>query len=213
MSDDSAMPREVVAEALEHVDDGIALVDRSGTIRYATGRMASLFGYEPDELVGRAVEALVPPDAIDDHASAREAFIRVGGSRPMAAPCLDIEGLRHDGTRLAVDIQLSPLTEELFLVAVRDASEARTRAADLALARADLDANRRRVDAQRASMDFVVQHVFGATAQLDALRRVAPPGFADELEACIAALHHALDGATSATPSAPVPDRLAPAAD
>jgi PAS domain S-box-containing protein len=201
MPDDAAMPLGMVAEALEHVDDGIAVVDRSGAIRFTTARMASMFGYEPDDLVGRTVEDLVPPDAIEDHAAAREAFVCAGRSRPMAAPCLDIEGLRRDGTRIPVDIQLSPLTADLMMVVVRDASDARTKAADLALARADLEANRRRLAVQRASMDFVVQHVFGATAQLDALRRVAPPTFAHELEGCVSALHHALDVAASVTPS------------
>jgi PAS domain S-box-containing protein len=212
MSAIEAVSADVVGRALEHVDDGLAVVDDTGTIVLATGRFASMFGYTPDELVGLAVEVLVPPDAVHDHVAARERFVREGRSRPMAAPGYDIEGLRHDATRIPVDVQLSPLTDGLVLVVVRDATDARARAAELALTRADLAATRLREAANGEALDAVVQQVFGATAQLHAVRQHAPDAVAAALDRCIAVLHHALDVATSAnstTTRVPV-DRPAP---
>lgn len=198
MSAVEAVSADVVGRAIEHVDDGVAVVDASGTILYATGRFASMFGYEPDELIGRSIEVLVPPDAAPDHAAARARFVHDGRSRPMAAPGYDIEGLRRDGTRVPVDVQLSPIADGLVLAAVRDATEARTRAAELALARADLASTRRRDAARGEALDVVVQHVFGAATQLYAVRHLAPDALGDDLDRCIAALHHALDVATTA---------------
>jgi PAS domain S-box-containing protein len=208
MSCEAAVTPDVIARAVDHVDDGIALVDRSGIIRFASSRMTSIFGYEPDDLVGQTVEVLVPPDTIDDHVAAREGFVHDGRSRPMTAPGYDIEGLRRDGTRVPVDVQLMPLTPELTLVAVRDATEARTKAAELALARADLTTSRRRESDARATLDAVVQHVFGATAHLDAVLHILPDTIAEDLGRCVAALHRALDTASGATDRAPWPGRL-----
>jgi PAS domain S-box-containing protein len=207
-----SLTADLAGRALEHIDDGLAVVDDTGTIVLATARFASMFGYTSDELVGLAVEVLVPPDAVPDHVAARRRFVHEGRTRPMAAPGYDIEGLRRDGTRMPVDVQLSPLADGLVLVVVRDASEARARAAELALVRADLTATRRREAAHAEALDGVVQHVFGATTQLHAIRQLAPDAAAAALDRCITALHHALDVGTAATTRAATTDPSRPPA-
>lgn len=95
---------------------------------YANRPMSALSGYSLEELVGESVEMLVPGDRRREHAGNRLEFFASGrGARPMGTG-LQIDLLRKDGSRLPVDIALSPVEGEdaqLVAAAVRDASDRR----------------------------------------------------------------------------------------
>jgi len=105
----------------------IALVDSSGVIRYANGHLADLSGYESDELLGTDVDMLVPGPSRPRHAARRRQLaaapaIRPHGTRP------DLELLRRDGSEVAVDIALAPVTVEnaqYTITMIRDDSDRR----------------------------------------------------------------------------------------
>jgi PAS domain S-box-containing protein len=110
--------------------DGYLVVDADGVIREANPKLASLFGWGRDELVGRPVEVLVP-DALDDrHRTHRTDFVRHPRDRPMGVG-LDLRGRRRDGTTFPVEISLSPWRPEgedeglRVICAVRDVTDHR----------------------------------------------------------------------------------------
>jgi PAS domain S-box-containing protein len=95
-------------ELLENAPDAILQADSSGTIVIANRTAELMFGYRHDELVGVAVDTLVPDAARPRHSAHREAFAASGVTRPMGLG-LDLRARRKDGTEIPVEISLSPI--------------------------------------------------------------------------------------------------------
>jgi diguanylate cyclase (GGDEF)-like protein/PAS domain S-box-containing protein len=113
---------------LEVLPDGIAFVDEHGTIRLANERLTILTGYTRDELVGQAVEVLVPLRGRDLHVAHRDEYSRDPKAREMGSG-LDITLLLHDGNELAVEVALSPLAidgKKWVVAMIRDDRPRRT---------------------------------------------------------------------------------------
>ena len=109
---------------LEVLPDGVAFVDEHGVIRHVNERLAILTGYTCDELVGQAVEALVPSRGRDAHVVHRSEYARDPSAREMGSD-LDLMLLCRDGSELAIDVALSPLGldgKEWVVAMIRDDS-------------------------------------------------------------------------------------------
>src|SRR5689334_4369549 len=91
---------------LESASQGIVVIDAGGCIALANERLATMFGYRGDEIVGRTLEVLVPTDLRAIHTEHRTRYAANPHVRPMGAG-LDLTGQRKDGTRFPVEISLS----------------------------------------------------------------------------------------------------------
>ena len=87
---------------------GMLLVDESGTIVMVNASALRQFGYEREELLGQAVEMLVPGPSRSDHRQHRAGFIKVPQKRSMGSR-RELFGLRKDGSEFAVEIGLTPI--------------------------------------------------------------------------------------------------------
>jgi len=133
-------------ELLEHAPDAMMASDTQGRIVFANSKIEALFGYAPDELIGQRVELLVPQEVRDVHRHARQHYAAQPHARPMGA-ALDLWGVRKDGSRIPLDISLSPIRLDagpVIIAAIRDmtdrlAADGKLREAHRRLQR-DLDA-------------------------------------------------------------------------
>jgi PAS domain S-box-containing protein len=66
------------SSVVDAAPDGILLVDRIGTIVLTNRQATAMFGYEPDALLGRSVDELLPEDLVAGHRGHR----RVPRTRP-----------------------------------------------------------------------------------------------------------------------------------
>jgi len=87
--------------------DGCLIVGEDGRIRDVNPRIEELFGWEADDLVGRAVEILIPGGLRESHVGHRERFVGSPHNRPMGVG-LDLHGERKDGETFPVEVSLSP---------------------------------------------------------------------------------------------------------
>ena len=94
---------------LESTPDAMIITDREGRMVFVNAQAQALFGYAREELLGQAVEKLVPHDARGRHREHRAAFAAVPQMRQMYAASLDCRGLRKDGGVFVADISLNSI--------------------------------------------------------------------------------------------------------
>ncbi len=107
----------------------ILITDHNGQITLINEHAEQLFGYPRAELLGVAVEVLVPDHARIAHPQHRQAYLAAPGVRQMAGD-RDLYAMRKDGTTFPVEIQLS-FAENQVGCFIRDITERKEAAAAL----------------------------------------------------------------------------------
>ncbi|MBO3740127.1 PAS domain S-box protein [Actinoplanes flavus] len=117
--------------------DAMVIFGADGLIRLVNHQTESLFGYRGNDLIGRPVEILVPPDLHAEHADDLREYLGAPSVRQVDLG-RELCGRRQDGTEFPVEISLAPLETEdgtLVSAAIRDVSERRRTEQALATAR------------------------------------------------------------------------------
>lgn len=94
----------------------IIITNVQGNVTLLNQQVESLFGYQPEELIGQPVEILVPEAHHDQHLEHRARYLKRPRVRQMALGT-EITGRRKDGSEFPVEIELSYIeTAEGLLV-------------------------------------------------------------------------------------------------
>jgi PAS domain S-box-containing protein len=123
----AALTAAALRSLVESVPDALVIADADGRIVLVNAQTEQLFGYPRGELLGHAVELLVPERQRARHVAQRAAFARDPHVRPMGRG-LPLTGRRKDGHEIPVEISLSPLTTDaglLIVSSIRDVTERR----------------------------------------------------------------------------------------
>lgn len=86
--------------------DAIVVIDEQGLIQSANPATTAMFGYAVEELLGRNVAMLMPQPHRSAHDGYLEAYRRTGVRR-IPREGREVEALRKDGSRLAVDLAIA----------------------------------------------------------------------------------------------------------
>ncbi|MHA1637509.1 MAG: PAS domain-containing sensor histidine kinase [Candidatus Thorarchaeota archaeon] len=117
----------------ENLPDGLFITDISGEITTAGDKTNELFGYAPEEIVGRAFIEFIHPDDAKWMIKAFREGLDAGGK---TLPGLDVRGIRKDGTELFIHISSAVIYRDEqavgFQSLVSDVTE-RTRAAKIVM--------------------------------------------------------------------------------
>jgi PAS domain S-box-containing protein len=119
--------------AIDAAPTAMLVVNGHGTITYANALSEPLFGYTPDEMVGKSIEELVPARFRSQHTEYRTGFTADATRRSMGAG-RDLYALCKDGSEVPVEIGLSPFETDggaFTVAAVTDISERKQMEKDL----------------------------------------------------------------------------------
>jgi len=115
----------VFGKIFEFAPDAIVMTNREGRIVRVNAQAEKLFGYEQDELLGQAVEVLVPERLRFLHVARRESEPAHHQVRPFGTE-LELYARRKDGSEFPADIMLNSLdTDEgwLAVAIIRDLTD------------------------------------------------------------------------------------------
>jgi PAS domain S-box-containing protein len=110
---------------LDATPDALIIVNHRGEIVHVNAQVGTLFGYDRDELLGQAVEKLMPQRYRDKHVGHRAGYLTHPRIRPMGV-CLDLYGIKKNGNEFPIEISLSPLALEegtITLATIRDVTD------------------------------------------------------------------------------------------
>jgi PAS domain S-box-containing protein len=120
---------------------GIVMIDGQGRIAMVNPQAESMFGYERSELIGNALEILLPERLRAAHGGHRQAFSAAPALRQMGVG-RDLTARRKDGSEFPVEIGLNPVAgsqEGLVLAMVTDITRRNTMQLELRQANANLE--------------------------------------------------------------------------
>lgn len=102
-------PGDASHHVLAMADVAILASDADGVIIEANRRANQLFGYQPAELIGLSLHALVPPQYREQHAHQVSGFMRGAvRERPMGMRN-EVMGLRKDGSAFPAEVSISKI--------------------------------------------------------------------------------------------------------
>jgi PAS domain S-box-containing protein len=146
---------ELARGVLDAAPDAMVIIDDGGFIRFANRQVSTLFGYKHDEVVGLAVEQLMPERFRGRHIVHRAEYAAALRVRAMGEG-LTLFGRRLDGSEFPVEISLSPIrTPERLLIAaaIRDVSDHKRVERELRVAREHSERARDAADQLREIAD------------------------------------------------------------
>lgn len=117
----------------ESATDGIITIDEQGRMEMVNPAAARLFGYQPEEMLGRSINMLMPTAHSKQHDSYIQRYMQTGQARIIGIG-REVSALRKDGTAFPIRLSISEVKlpgRRLFTGIVHDLS--RQKAAEEAL--------------------------------------------------------------------------------
>jgi len=127
---------------VESAPDAMLLADADGQVLVVNRQVEVMFGYDRSELVGNAVEQLIPAELRGRHKAHRTRYRVDPQVRPMGA-ALNLLARHRDGSEFPVEVSLSPLSDETgstVVASIRDISDRVKIESQLHLVQASIDA-------------------------------------------------------------------------
>ena len=115
----------VVRAVLNTVVDAIVTIDDKGIIKDLNPAAARVFGYGPEEVVGRNVKMLMPEPYRGEHDGYLSAYLSTGRAR-MIGRGREVTGQRKDGSIFPMELAISEMVvagQRMFTGVVRDITE------------------------------------------------------------------------------------------
>ncbi len=119
--------RSLIATVLDTVVDGLITIDRHGVIQSFNKACTILFGYEPEEVVGKNIRMLMPEPYHSEHDGYISAYLKTGVPRIIGIG-REVMGRRKDGATFPMELAVGEAPQggnHAFVGIIRDLTERR----------------------------------------------------------------------------------------
>ena len=109
----------------ETAPDAVVLMDPEGRIHFANPAVKDVFGYTPEEIIGKNLSTLQPEHLRSTHQGAMERYLRTG-IKGVSWRATESMGLRKDGAEIPIEISFSDMHlngQRRFVGFIRDVTE------------------------------------------------------------------------------------------
>ena len=120
------------AAILEAAIDAIITIDSKGLIQSVNGATVKLFGYSPEEMIGRNVSMLMPDPYASEHDGYLERYLRTGEARIIGIG-REVTGRRKNGQTFPMDLAVGEARFDgriMFTGIIRDITAVKENAAE-----------------------------------------------------------------------------------
>ena len=110
---------------VDNLSDGVIVIDREGTMQSANAAASRIFGWAPEDFVGRNVSALAPEPDRSNHDSYLRRYLDTGEARIIDIG-REVIGERRGGTEFPLELHLTEVLDgpqHLFVGVVRDLTD------------------------------------------------------------------------------------------
>lgn len=110
---------------IETASDAVVSVDQNGAITLANAATKRMFGYNPEELIGKSLTVLMPGDMRERYTSSFKRFLD-SGERRLNWQGAEVTALRADGVEFPAEVSFAQMTadhQKQFTGFIRDISE------------------------------------------------------------------------------------------
>ncbi len=111
---------------MDTVADGIISIDESGIINSFNPAAEVIFGYTSTDLIGKSLNAIVPPSDKKKHNGYIRKYIKTGKAKIIAVGGREVSGHHKDGTIFPIELSVTEMwhgKQRLFTAIVRDITE------------------------------------------------------------------------------------------
>lgn len=115
-----------ISSIVDGVAEGIITLDDAGSIQSFNNGASVIFGYAPDEVLGRNITMLMPPDMRAAHETGMQRYLATGMPHVIGQKSIEVPGLHKDGSRFALELAIGEIEfdgRRLFTGIVRDITE------------------------------------------------------------------------------------------
>lgn len=104
---------------VDAISEGVVIVDQQQNIIAVNQPLGDMFGYTSEELVGEALNILIPQDLHKKHTTYSKEFFQTHEKRQMGRG-RELYGTHRDGTLIPVEVGLNPfkINEKLYIMGI-----------------------------------------------------------------------------------------------
>jgi diguanylate cyclase (GGDEF)-like protein/PAS domain S-box-containing protein len=114
--------RELARLLYEACPDAVVVIDDKGTVLFANPAMRTLFGYDPEEVIGQSLTLLQPERLREAHRRGLARYLATG-ERTLDWNATQTFGLHRDGHEFPVEIAFTAIAPRRFDGLIRDVSK------------------------------------------------------------------------------------------
>ncbi|RYF84431.1 MAG: PAS domain S-box protein, partial [Chitinophagaceae bacterium] len=121
-------------QLLTHAPDAVIVIDQSSNIQFWNSKATTLFGWQEQEVLGRALsETIIPPQYREAHSRGMQRYLATGEAKVLNKP-LELTALKRDGTEFYISLTISTTFQNgklAFIAFLRDIDKEKTTALEL----------------------------------------------------------------------------------